>query len=69
MISLGSQKCSAIAEAAGVLRWMGTDCSGRTGWEDEETEKPFTKEQLECMEPCSWTVEKSVERLWVRISG
>lgn len=43
--------------------------SGRTGWKGEEREKPFMKEQLECMEPCFWTVEKPVERLWVRISG
>lgn len=50
MVSLQSQWCTGIAYMTGVLRWMDTGSSGRTGWESEEMELPCTKEQQERME-------------------
>jgi len=44
MTSLGSQKHSGITCTTGVLKWVDTVFSGRTGWEGEERELPFVAE-------------------------
>ena len=50
------------------LQMMGAGSLGRTGWEGDEGELPFVREQWDLLELCLGLNDEPTESLWVRIS-